>query len=45
MGLIFSRLTDYAASQKLSETEALKKGMEAKTVEFVKAGAEIYKKA
>jgi len=36
---------DYAASQKLSETEALQQGMEAKAVEFVKQGAEIYKKA
>ena len=35
----------YAASQKLSEQEALQKGMEAKAVEFVKQGAEIYKKA
>jgi hypothetical protein len=33
-----------AASQKLSEEEALQKGMEAKAVEFVKQGAEIYKK-
>jgi len=35
----------HAASQKLSEAEALKKGMEAKAVEFKKAGAETYKKA
>lgn len=34
----------YAASQKLSDEEALQKGMEAKAVEFVKQGAEIYKK-
>lgn len=34
----------YAASQKLSEEEALQKGMEAKAVEFVKQGAEIYKR-
>jgi len=40
-----AQLRDYAASQKLSEEEALKKGMEAKAVEFVKQGAEIYKKA
>jgi phosphomethylpyrimidine synthase len=36
---------DYAASQKLSEENALKRGMEAKAAEFVKQGAEIYKKA
>jgi phosphomethylpyrimidine synthase len=33
------------SNQKLSEEDALKKGMEAKAVEFVKQGAEIYKKA
>jgi phosphomethylpyrimidine synthase len=42
---ITQEVRDYAASQKLSEAEALKKGMEAKAVEFVKQGAEIYKKA
>jgi phosphomethylpyrimidine synthase len=36
---------EYAAKQGLSEGEALAKGMEAKAVEFVKAGAEIYSKA
>ena len=36
---------DYAASQKLSEAEALKKGMEQKAVEFRKSGSEVYKKA
>jgi len=36
---------DYAASLGVSEEEALKKGMQAKAVEFVKAGAEVYKKA
>jgi phosphomethylpyrimidine synthase len=36
---------DYAAAQGVSETEALKKGMEQKAVEFVKAGAEVYHKA
>jgi len=41
---ITQEVRDYAASQKLSEEEALKKGMEAKAVEFVKQGAEIYKK-
>jgi phosphomethylpyrimidine synthase len=42
---ITQEVRDYAASQKLSEAEALQKGMEAKAVEFVKQGAEIYKKA
>jgi phosphomethylpyrimidine synthase len=36
---------DYAAKQGLAEGEALAKGMEAKAVEFVKKGAEIYSKA
>ena len=36
---------DYAASLGVSDEEALKKGMEAKAVEFVKQGAEVYKKA
>jgi phosphomethylpyrimidine synthase len=36
---------DYAASLGVSEEEALKQGMQAKAVEFVKAGAEVYKKA
>ncbi len=36
---------DYAASLGVSEEEALKKGMEAKAVEFVRQGAEVYKKA
>ena len=34
-----------AASQKLSEEEALKKGMEQKAVEFRKSGSEVYNKA
>jgi phosphomethylpyrimidine synthase len=42
---ITQEVRDYAASQKLSEEEALQKGMAAKAVEFVKQGAEIYKKA
>ncbi|MEX3629775.1 MAG: phosphomethylpyrimidine synthase ThiC [Burkholderia sp.] len=33
---------DFAAKQGVSESEALKKGMEVKAVEFVKTGAEIY---
>jgi phosphomethylpyrimidine synthase len=32
----------YAAAQNLSEEEALKKGMEEKSAEFVKQGAEVY---
>ncbi len=35
---------DYAASQGVSETEVIAKGMEAKAAEFVDAGAEIYRK-
>ncbi len=36
---------DYAAKQGISEDEALKKGLEEKAVQFVKDGAEIYRKA
>ena len=35
---------DFAASQGVAESEALAKGMEAKSVEFVKKGAEVYHK-
>jgi phosphomethylpyrimidine synthase len=35
---------DYAASQGITDDEALKKGMEVKAVEFVKSGAELYRK-
>ncbi|MBL8438298.1 MAG: phosphomethylpyrimidine synthase ThiC, partial [Zoogloeaceae bacterium] len=35
---------DFAAAQGIGEDEALTKGMETKAVEFVKAGAEIYRK-
>ena len=35
---------DFAASQGVSEAEALAKGMEVKAVEFVKTGAEVYRK-
>ncbi|RIX44195.1 MAG: phosphomethylpyrimidine synthase ThiC [Rhodocyclales bacterium GT-UBC] len=35
---------DFAAAQGLQEEEALTKGMEAKAVEFVKTGAEVYRK-
>jgi phosphomethylpyrimidine synthase len=36
---------DYAAQQGLRDADALEKGLEAKAIEFVKAGAEIYRKA
>ena len=36
---------DFAAKEGLSEQEALEKGMEVKSVEFVKQGAEVYHKA
>jgi phosphomethylpyrimidine synthase len=35
----------YAAEQGMSETEALEKGMEEKSREFVEKGAEVYAKA
>jgi len=35
----------YAAEQGIAEEEALKKGMEAKSKEFVEKGAEVYAKA
>jgi phosphomethylpyrimidine synthase len=35
---------DYAATQGVSEQEALSKGMQEKAVEFVKKGAEVYQK-
>jgi len=35
---------DFAAKQGISETEALEKGMQVKSVEFVKTGAEVYHK-
>jgi len=35
---------DFAAKQGISDTEALEKGMEVKSVEFVKTGAEVYRK-
>ena len=34
----------YAAEQAVSEEEALKRGMEAKSKEFVEKGAEVYAK-
>jgi phosphomethylpyrimidine synthase len=36
---------EFAAKEGLSEQEALEKGMEAKSVEFVEQGAEVYRKA
>ncbi|HSC99489.1 MAG TPA: phosphomethylpyrimidine synthase ThiC, partial [Casimicrobiaceae bacterium] len=36
---------EYAAKQGVAEADALAKGMEAKAVEFVKGGAEIYRRA
>jgi phosphomethylpyrimidine synthase len=35
---------DFAAKQGIAEAEALQKGMETKAIEFVKTGAEIYRK-
>ncbi len=35
---------DFAAKQGLSEQDALEKGMEVKSIEFVKQGAEVYHK-
>jgi phosphomethylpyrimidine synthase len=35
---------DFAAAQGVSEQDALAKGMETKAVEFVKSGAEVYRK-
>jgi phosphomethylpyrimidine synthase len=41
---ITQEVRDYAAQQGISEIAALKQGMEVKAVEFVKNGAEIYRK-
>ena len=35
---------DYAAQQGVTDDEALKKGMEVKSIEFMKKGAEIYQR-
>ena len=35
---------EYAAQQGIAEAEALEKGMEVKSIEFIKAGAEVYSK-
>lgn len=42
---ITQEVRDYAAKEGITEIAALKKGMEVKAVEFVKMGAEIYKKS
>jgi phosphomethylpyrimidine synthase len=42
---ITQEVRDFARAQGVSEQDALKKGMEAKAVEFVQQGAEVYKKA
>ncbi|WMW80188.1 phosphomethylpyrimidine synthase ThiC [Undibacterium cyanobacteriorum] len=42
---ITQEVRDFASSQGLSESDALQKGMEVKAVEFMKTGAEIYKKS
>jgi phosphomethylpyrimidine synthase len=41
---ITQEVRDYAETQGISEAQALKQGMEVKSVEFVKSGAEIYRK-
>ncbi|QID16953.1 phosphomethylpyrimidine synthase ThiC [Nitrogeniibacter mangrovi] len=41
---ITQEVRDFAAKQGIGESEALSRGMEEKAVEFVKAGAEIYRK-
>ena len=41
---ITQEVRDYAAKQGLTEIEALKHGMEVKAVEFIKNGAELYRK-
>ena len=38
-------MRDYAAKQGVAESEALAKGLEAKAVEFVRQGAQVYGKA
>ena len=41
---ITQEVREYAAAQGVSETAALKQGMSVKAVEFVKNGAELYRK-
>jgi len=38
-------MPNFAAKQGASEQDVLKKGMEVKSIEFVKQGAEVYHKA
>ena len=42
---ITQEVREYAATMGVSEIDALKKGMEVKAIEFVKNGAELYRKA
>ena len=41
---ITQEVREYAAKQGISEIAALKQGMQTKSIEFVKNGAEIYRK-
>jgi phosphomethylpyrimidine synthase len=41
---ITQEVREYAAKEGITEIAALKQGMEVKAVEFVKAGAELYRK-
>ncbi|GAA4013915.1 phosphomethylpyrimidine synthase ThiC [Actimicrobium antarcticum] len=41
---ITQEVRDYAAKQGISDVAALKQGMEVKSIEFVKSGAELYRK-
>ena len=41
---ITQEVRDYAAAKGISEVEALKKGMEERSAEFVRTGAELYRK-
>ncbi|PUA20604.1 phosphomethylpyrimidine synthase ThiC [Glaciimonas sp. PCH181] len=41
---ITQEVREYAAAQGITEIAALKKGMEVKSIEFIKSGAEIYRK-
>ncbi|MDY7545449.1 phosphomethylpyrimidine synthase ThiC [Glaciimonas sp. CA11.2] len=41
---ITQEVREYAAKQGITEIAALKKGMEVKSIEFIKSGAEIYRK-
>ena len=42
---ISQEVREFAAQEGVTAQEALQKGMEAKSVEFVKQGAEVYHKA